>query len=255
MSLNVKRFVAKLNETDMARSNLYIVKFPSMANYLNNDGVIDNAFIDDTITSLNGSAGKLYSSAKKTISRGLDAYDSFETLAGLLGGDYTSEYDMGLMVKNVNLPGSTLEVDIDKSRRNPYPIVKSKTDSTVTMTFYLTEDHAERRAMMAWYKSIYNTQTASVAFYKTYVKNIEIMTYSRKAKMSTVTNLKNAFPTRIGDVTLGYENNNEISTFEVEFVYESFTYSDNTFLKEETDQIESVLSAGGSAFNNISSFF
>lgn len=263
MTLNVKKFVAKINEGDLARSNLYLVRFPSMSNYLSNDGVIDNQFLDNSVSTLFGekgvfteyqNVGRIYGATKNTIVKGLDAKDSIESLNGLLAGDYTVEYDMGMMVKNVNLPGSTYEVDMDKQRRTPYPVVKSKTDDTVTMTMYLSENHEERRAMMAWYKSIYNSKTAQVAFFKSYAKNIEITTYNRNDKRTTVTTLINAFPMRVGEVTLGYENNNEVSTFEVEFVYEMFTYSDGTFLKDYTDQVDK-LDAFGQVFGKTTTFF
>ena len=92
------------------------------------------------------------------------------------------------------------------------------------MSLYLSPTHPERKLLLGWFKQIYDNATAQVGFFANYARTIEIYTFNRDSNIVTMTSLKNAFPTRVGGVQLGYENNNAIAEFEVEFVYESATY-------------------------------
>ena len=228
LQLDARKFVAKLNSEDLARSNLYLVVFPSLGNSMNADGNVSatpNALeLFDRGLSIAATAKRIYGAAKGKRIRGLLSDDTDEILGTITGeGLWSAERDLGMMVKAVNIPGSTLETDLVKTRRTPHHVVKGKTDDPVTMSFYLSPGHLERLLVNAWFKNIYESSSAEVDFYSAYVKDIKIYTFNRYGQPMTETTLHKAFPSKVGSVNLGYESANEVSSFDVDFVYEYHT--------------------------------
>ncbi|AUR86064.1 tail tube protein [Vibrio phage 1.081.O._10N.286.52.C2] len=219
--MDVGKFLSKMNGDDLARQNLYAVRFASL---------------QDTAKQVLNTGLTVFDTATDTV-KGIGVTDALVATADLFGAGFEYERNMGMMVKSVNIPGSSYETDVDKTRRKPHHVVKTKTDEPVTMTMYLSSTHPERKMMLGWFKQIYKNDSAQVGFFANYVRTIEIYTYNRDANMVTMTSLRNAFPTRVGGVQLGYENNNAIAEFEVEFVYESATYMSEDLSSELSDAL------------------
>lgn len=234
MTVNVKKFLAQITKNDLARQNLYAVRFASL---------------QDTAKQVANTGETIYNAATDTV-KGIGVEDAMMSTMDLFGAGFEFERNIGMMVKSVNIPGSSYETDIDKTRRSPSHIVKAKTDEPVTMTMYLSPRHPERKMMLGWFKQIYTNSSAQVGFAANYVRTIEIYTYDRNTNMVTMTSLKNAFPTRVGGVQLGYENNNAIAEFEVEFVYESATYISED-IKNKVSGALSIEQAHETGFNSI----
>lgn len=222
MTIDIKKFVAQINKNDLARQNLYAVRFASL---------------QDTAKQMANTGETIYNASVDEV-RGIGVKDALMSTAELFGAGFEYERNIGMMVKAVNIPGMTLETDVDKTRRKPSHIVKAKTDETVTMTMYLSMSHPERKMMLGWFNQIYTNSSAQVGFPANYQRTIEIYTYNRDAKMVTMTSLRNAFPIRVGGVQLGYENNNAIAEFEVELVYDSVTYLSQDIQNELSSQLE-----------------
>lgn len=222
MGIDVKKFVAQITKKDLARQNLYAVRFASL---------------QDTAKQTINTGETLYNAATENI-KGVGVKDALISTVDLFGAGFEFERNIGMMVKSVNIPGSSYEVDVDKTRRTPAYIVKAKTDEPVTMTMYLSPKHEERKMMLGWFKQIYTNATAQVGFQSDYARTIEIYTYDRNSNMVTMTSLRNAYPTKIGSVQLGYENNNAVAEFEVEFVYEYATYLSEDIKGELADQLQ-----------------
>ncbi|AAQ64399.1 gp19 [Vibrio phage KVP40] len=208
IGIDVKKFLSQITKNDLARQNLYAVRFASL---------------QDTAKQLMNT-GESFLNADFSDIKGVGVQDALASTASLFGSGFEFERNIGMMVKSVNIPGSSYETDVDKTRRKPHHVVKAKTDETVTMSLYLSPTHPERKMLLGWFKQIYSNDSAQVGFFSNYARTIEIYTYNRNAEMVTMTSLKNAYPIRVGGVQLGYENNNAVAEFEVEFVYESATY-------------------------------
>ncbi|AGN30380.1 baseplate tail tube initiator [Vibrio phage nt-1] len=208
IGIDVKKFLSHVSKNDLARQNLYAVRFASL---------------QDTAKQIMNT-GESFLNSDIDVIKGIGVKDALASTAALFGTGFELERNIGMMVKSVNLPGSSYETDVDKTRRRPHHVVKAKTDETVTMSLYLSPSHPERKMLMGWFKQIYSNDSAQVGFFANYARTIEIYTYDRNSNMATMTSLKNAFPIRVGGVQLGYENNNAVAEFEVEFVYESATY-------------------------------
>lgn len=231
MTINTRKFVSMIEKQDLARSNLYLVAFPSLSDFIQTDGIIasDESFftqVDSIFKTSAGDVRRIYGATKDHGIRGLTNGDATESLASLLGDEDGIEAKLGMMVKNVSLPGAQYETEATHYRRDNHNVIKGKTMDSVTMTFYMSTSHVERKAMLAWFKSIFDSKRSKINYHARYAKTIEVITYNRRGGTATVTTLHKAFPSRIGPVELGWENNNEIATFEVEFVIGDFTYSD-----------------------------
>ncbi len=234
MTVDVKKFLAQITKNDLARQNLYAVRFASL---------------QDTAKQVANTGETIYNASTDSV-KGIGVEDAMMSTMDLFGAGFEYERNIGMMVKAVNIPGSSYETDVDKTRRAPSHIVKAKTDEPVTMTMYLSPRHPERKMMLGWFKQIYTNASAQVGFAANYVRTIEIYTYDRNTQMVTMTSLKNAFPTRVGGVQLGYENNNAIAEFEVEFVYESATYISED-IKDKVSGALGIEQAHETGFNSI----
>lgn len=220
--INVRKMVGKINN-DFARSNLYMVSFGDLSSFVREES---NSFSDSLSTSKDAfsSANRVSSLYKKHGVKGLLAQDSFDSLASIFGTAYSIQRDLGLLVKNINLPGTTVETSVNYDRRYKNHVPVSSTNDTVTMTFYCSPDHAERELFLKWIKSIVSDGNI-VGFANDYERKIEAIILGRDGKRNKALVLNKAFPIRVGGVELSYENNNEISVFEVEFTYQRYAYT------------------------------
>lgn len=252
---SVREFVAKMNQDDVARSNLYLVAFPSLTSYINHDGIVsESSGVMDEVDGWFKKGESLINAASQVKSqvgalqkhgiKGILNGDATSLAADYFGADANDEAKLAMMAKGVNLPGRTLEVESDYQRRHTQKVIKGKDSGTVTMQFYLSPDHLERKTMLNWQKQIFSSSTCQVDFAKAYQKNIEIITLFRNGEPATVTSVSDAFPVRIGEVELSYEGNNEISTFEVEFELRTFDY-----VNQISSEVVSLIK--GNAFDQV----
>ncbi|ELC9716785.1 hypothetical protein QX995_002161 [Vibrio vulnificus] len=238
-----KEFLNKVNSQDLARSNLFLVRFGDFRSILENDGIID--FTKEVLNSgfgvsnLNPSQGAPY--AWKLVQRGaissaysalphhakkiLGASDElgvFQDLFGsglndILDGNYRVNNDFALMVKSANLPQRTLDVRTNKTDRTPYGEVRDGGSGNITLTCYCSPDYIERRLMMMWMNAIHDESKQAYGFHDTYAREINIATLDRRGVPQSVVVCNGCFPIRIGDVQLDFDSNNNVATFEVEF--------------------------------------
>lgn len=228
-NLDLSNFMSKVVKTDLARPNLYSVIFGSLNNSIQETGGLTpfsnlgNRLLnvgDDILRSqsqlyrtITGAASQL------NIVRGVFGSDYFD----FLGSEFDAERDIPAMVKSVNIPGMQLETTQNRFRRDPQHVINNMTRENVTMTLYLTPEHHERIWMEMWIRMIYDSNRSQVALQSMYARPIEIYTYDRSGIAMSKTTLINAFPIRIGSVQLDSEMNNQVSTVEVEFVYERYS--------------------------------
>ncbi|MHA2760722.1 hypothetical protein [Vibrio harveyi] len=238
MITNISRFVAEMEKTDLARPNLYLVILPSINNSIHFDDVIAGTQSTADISTIADGFGLATNTVElianpsqllgATAASTLHSTINGTSVSSLAGGVFGQEALVGMMCKSVNLPGKSYEYEEDRLfRRNGHSTIKSLSKDSLTMTFYCSAQYTERRMMMAWFESIYDSETSEIAFYDSYAKPIEVVTLQRDGLPSTVSHVREAYPIRIGEVLLDYENNNEIATFEVEFKYKDVKYLDS----------------------------
>lgn len=235
-------FMRKIERVDLARSNLFAVNFSDFRKIINADGVID--FDNDPIKMdpfgfdnmkqgtdfiWNKATDKAKDYILKTSSMSVKAlfgaYDP-EIIQSIFGQDvvdifsgptYDVNKDRSLLAKSANIPGVSFETEKTYQDKRPFSNVKGRTVDNITMTFYCTPNYAERSLFLSWMNKIHNPKKNTYSFYDSVKQRIEIATYNRKGKISSIAICQDCIPIRVGAVNLDFDSNNTVATFEVEF--------------------------------------
>lgn len=265
------RFMRVIETHDLARPNLFLVRFGDFRTVVSNDGVVDfdlgistDGGVDNTSGPFAGAAYSwnrvkdiAFDAATKIASPRLKqimgAYDptlvsmipgAGSIMETFLGTGYNVNKDLALMVKSVNLPGTQLETQINKTDRLPFFEVRGRTINNITVTFYCTPGYRERVLMLAWMNSIHNNKTGQYGFQAKYAREIDVLTLDRKGVRQSITLCKGCFPIRVGDVQLDYENNSQVATCEVEFVVSDMNQITSAGTENLFDAAQSLLNRG-----------
>ena len=121
------------------------------------------------------------------------------------------------------LPGKSVAT-MDKRQASPN-IMKLPYDviyDDVKLTFQVTDQMAEHNAMQAWLDYIYNANTNSFAFPKSYYSDISIIQLDTAMEKIKTVKLIEAYPVAMSEIGLSYDASNTISTFDVNFAYRSW---------------------------------
>ncbi|HDY7737135.1 TPA: hypothetical protein RQJ91_000668 [Vibrio vulnificus] len=254
-SPDFSRFIKRIGTNDLARSNLFLVRFGDFRSLLTNDGII-SAFTDainsgQGTSNLEPSIGADYTwnlaqrgvantaykmlpnSAKKILGAS-DELGVFSDLFGsgmndILDGNYRINEDFAMMVKSVNLPSKSFDVNTLKIDRKPFAEVRNATTGNLTMTVYCSPDFIERRLMLMWMNAIHDEHRNVFGFQHSYSREINVVNLDRNGVASAVTICKGCFPIRVSEVQLDFDSDNQVATFEVEF-YVSTQRQVNTLL-------------------------
>lgn len=239
------RFMRVVENQDMARSNMFLVRFGDFRSTVEKDGVVNFRLDLDGNSSGGGSSllpggvkylwskaqtimndnMKKYVTPKLQKMLGNDAMDIIrmipgagELIDGLTGVDYDINRDMALMVKAVNLPGTTLDTQINKTDRMPFHEIRGRTYDHLTVTMYCSPGYDERILMLAWMNQIHNNKKGTYGFYHSYARDIDVVTLDRHGIMTSVVHCQECFPVNVSQVQMSYEDNNMVATVDVEFV-------------------------------------
>lgn len=266
---DLTRFMRKVENSDLARPNMFIVRFGDFRTSIFGDGVLDSdspitpdgsgiSTSDDLFSGTSytwhrvqdialGQANKILTPSMKKL---FGAWDpslirmipgAGEVLDGFLGLDYDVNKDLALMVKSVTLPSSTLDTQINRTDKLPWHEVRGRNYGTMTMTFYCSPAYDERSLMLTWQNTIVNPKNGRFGFYNTYAKDIDVITLDRHGvKQSTVHNV-GCFPIEVGEVQLDFENNSQVSTFTVTFAVSTSTHVPTQGTENGIDSIESII--------------
>lgn len=235
-------FMRKIERVDLARSNLFTVNFTDFRKIINADGVIDfdqepirtGDGLEDTLKQgteflWNKATDKATDFLLKQGSMGIralfGAYDP-EIIQSIFGQEvvdlfsgpsYDVNKDISLLAKSVNIPGVSFDTEKTYQDKRPFSNVKLRTIDNITMTFYCTPNYAERSLFMSWMNKIHNPKKNTFSFYDSVKQTIEIATFNRKGKISSIAICQGCIPVRVGPVQLDFDANNQVATFEVDF--------------------------------------
>lgn len=252
------RFMRVIENQDLARTNMFLVRFQGVRNVLTVDGIVGSAgtlfdnvgkatgFVDTTKALFSGVANSANWSRIQDIgwdqvrrrlpqvANVVGAVDptlvrmipgAGELLDGFLNSAYDANKDLALMVKSVNLPGTSFETQKNIHNRKPFTEVIGRSFDTLRMTFYCTPGYAEREWFLNWMSRIHDPDSNTMSFYEQYAQAIDVVSLDRTGDVRSVTHCDGCFPQRVGEVQLDFENNNQIATFEVEFALSTMKQS------------------------------
>lgn len=220
-TLDSAKFYAIMNQEGLAKPNMYRVIFGSLRNVLNNIGESSTNYytIEDIAALSNGVTTSQTSLYEELLSGSIGDAVSVTTSSLLMAGQ-SSVSNIGLLAKNCNLPSNSLTTNPNRqAKRYRQNEVSNRTHAPMRMTFYCTASRDEWLIFKLWMQYIYNDSTAEVAFPNKYYCTTYIYSYDSYGVGRSMTQYSKVFPINIGSVEMGYENGNQILTFDVEFEY------------------------------------
>lgn len=258
--LNFERFNSTVNQTDLARSNLFSVVFGSKSiAAMTERGT--NTFWDDRYTSyvedIAASQSDIYNgifeSSRNSIVRGVAASDYFPE-AGKRILNQLDARRLQIMAKAVQIPETAFTVTPNLLRGGVVQnVFNQRNIPTCTMTFYVGSDHLERLWFEDWMDMVHDQAQGTVGYADDYERQIEIYTYNRQGVAKSVTTLHRAFPTRVGMVQLDSDLSNEVTVIEVDFAFKRAVKATvSAFDANNPNIIEGALSDASSLSNLIS---
>ena len=266
---DLTRFMRTVENRDLARANMFIVRFGDFRSTIFNDGVFDTDVpivpdgtgqntSDDLFSGTSytwkrlqdvalGTAHKILSPKMKKM---FGAYDpslirmipgAGEILDGFLGLDYDMNKDFALMVKAVSIPSSTIETQINRTDKLPWHEARGRTFGNIVMTFYCSPSYEERSMMLSWQNAITDPKTGRWGFYNSYARDIDVITLDRHGVKQSLSHSTGCFPIEVGEVQLDFENNSQVATFQVTFAVSTSTHIPNKGQENAIDSIESII--------------
>lgn len=228
MTIDIDKFRSAVLKDDLGRANLFKVEFPqkigkntgaSGGNNKSSGGIFGSSIfrsITDAVTK--------EVLARVEPARHLTGFFSPQILRAVGLGDMLDKYlqypyDLGMYVKDVEVPGRTLQVTDTVQDQVSHGMVTGSEFEPINMTFIMTPSQKERQFFLDWMNIANNMDTNKFGFYDDYVGNIVIKYYDRQGNVSSVCEVAEAFPTRVSALSLSYEGNNQLATFEVTFKY------------------------------------
>jgi len=118
------------------------------------------------------------------------------------------------------MPGESLATfDVRRGKpvqsKMPYDNIYSE----LRLIFRVSQDHKERILFESWYNYIYDKTTNTFAFPEQYYGTIDITQLSNDMKKVKTVRCYEAYPTTISSISLAYDANNVVETFDVLFAY------------------------------------
>ena len=140
-------------------------------------------------------------------------------------GDNNSGKSFDILCKASSFPGMTIgQIEVfNQGRKLIIPGDTSYTN-TWTLSFYQSEDHAIRKAMIAWMKRLDHFQGNSHAGDPTNVMtNLNVEQLDSDGNATVMYTFHNAFPQEVGEVTLGDDQQDTAMEFDVTFSFTDWT--------------------------------
>jgi len=142
-----------------------------------------------------------------------------------LGFDNKLGTDASFMCKAASIPGETLNIIEVPYQSQILKIAGDRTYDDWNITAYNSESWDVRTNFEIWMKMIHdpetNLRTSHGQYFADSIK-IEQLSINDNDVVIAAYELVNAFPTSIGDITLDWEQNDQIETFDVTFAYTYF---------------------------------
>ena len=134
-----------------------------------------------------------------------------------LGGDS----EVGILAKAASVPGKTVGTVEVYAQGRKVPIAGDANYDTWSCTFYIQKTFKIREDIEKWMTDIddYMNNLSNETTLAEYQKEIEIEQLDRKGNVIKTFVLKNAWPTTVGEVTLGADTNDSVEELEVTFNY------------------------------------
>lgn len=190
-SLSLSRFTELLNKEGFARTTLFIVEFGGV-------------------------------SASSVLSDPTGAVSSFITSswdANIMNNTFADRTNISLYVRDVNIPGSALEVKPWEIDRTPIDIPVNIKNAPLKISFMCDPAYNHRQYFQEWMDRVINPTTMTSGFYDDIVTNIKIKTFDVTGNAKSVMEIVECYPIDISDILLSYDAESSVVKFDVTFTY------------------------------------
>lgn len=247
IALTLEEFGSQVVNSDFQRTNMFSVHFataPSSKSqkYL---GTLSNNS-SDTISATLDSLGITNSSVQNTIAsiitigtqkivrqsgvqKVLMGAMTNRVVQSLLGelkvGTFLLEYfemafpTSGLMVQSCKIPDNHLNFEIDRQHNAPNIKLTGRDSEPLVITFRMDSAAANHRAMNDWVNAVEDPVTGLRGLPIDVEADVQLNLHSRNGYPHTAYMFHGCIPVIVGGPQVSYEDNNQITTFDVTFAY------------------------------------
>lgn len=125
----------------------------------------------------------------------------------------------GLLVYAVKVPENRLNYEMDRNHNAPNIRITGRDFDPLVLSFRMDSSASNYRAMQDWVNSVEDPITGLRAFPVDVEADIQVNLHNRMGVPHTIMMFNGCVPVGVSAPGLTYENNNEITTFDVTFAY------------------------------------
>ncbi len=127
----------------------------------------------------------------------------------------------GLLVYAVKVPENRLNYEMDRNHNAPNIRITGRDFDPLVLSFRMDSSASNYRAMQDWVNSVEDPVTGLRALPVDVEADIQVNLHNRMGVPHTIMMFSGCVPVGVSAPELNYENNNEITTFDVTFAYRS----------------------------------
>lgn len=125
----------------------------------------------------------------------------------------------GLLVYAVKVPENRLSYEMDRNHNAPNIRITGRDFDPLVLSFRMDSSASNYRAMQDWVNSVEDPVTGLRALPVDVEADIQVNLHNRMGVPHTIMMFNGCVPVGVSAPELSYENNNEITTFDVTFAY------------------------------------
>lgn len=249
IAFTLDEFNSQVINADFQRTNMFSLVFATKPNaktqeFLNNVGNSVADMIPETLDALGVTQGVLTQAITTVITMGgrkivrkagvskflIGAMTNrvFQSLLGELrvGTQLLDFFNMtfptsGLMVQAVKIPDNKLSHEMDRLHNSPNIKITGRDFEPLVVTFRMDSGAVNYRSMNDWVNSVEDPITGLRALPAAVEADLQINLHARNGLPHTVILFTGCVPVGVTSPQMSYEDNNQITTFDVTFAYRS----------------------------------
>jgi hypothetical protein len=251
IAFTLDEFNSQVINADFQRTNMFSMVFATKPNsktqeLLNNVGNSVAEMIPGTLDALGVTQGVLTQAITTVITMGsrkivrkagvskilIGAMTNrvFQSLLGELKvGTYLLDYfntvfpTSGLMVQAVKIPDNKLNHEMDRLHNSPNIKITGRDFEPLVITFRMDSAAVNYRSMNDWVNSVEDPVTGLRALPSAVEADLQINLHARNGLPHSVVLFTGCVPVGVTSPQLSYEDNNQITTFDVIFAYRTMS--------------------------------
>lgn len=173
------------------------------------------------------------------------------------GNGFMSTFlNLYLNAENAEFPGVQLNTGEVVYGNQERKFAYGRQLNELTVTFRIDADMSQKKLFDTWFGIITNPKSKQMGFKDDYVSDIKIYQLNDKGELTYSYFLLNAFPTSVGSLSLGYDQQSQYHKLSVTFSYDDITTStfvEGIFNNVINSGISSLIDGGVESLTNITS--